>query len=161
PSVSEQARPLAAGRGRSTGRSSIVSKTTKKAMHMRPTLEALEDRSLPAVLFYTAADGTWAYNSGTGNYRQIETNKALEITEGADGILYGTWTTGGSWNVGTWRYNYWTRGWSKLTDAVATDLDAANDSTLFASFSSGIWRYNGGWQLLNGTPASELAAVDS
>jgi hypothetical protein len=154
--VSGAASPPAAGGGRSPNWSSIMLKTTKK-----PTLEALEYRSVPAVLFYTAEDGTWAHNSDTGNYRQIETNKAVEITEGADGILYGTWTTGGSWNVGTWRYNYWTGGWSKLTEAVATDLDAANDNTLFGSFSSGIWRYNGGWQLMNNTPASELAAVDS
>jgi hypothetical protein len=144
---------------------------TTNPSRVKPAVEALENRDMPAVMFSTYASGTWAYNTDTAQWRHIEVNKAVEMTEGADGILYATYTTGGSYNVGTWRYNYWSGSWTKLTDRVATDMDAANDNTLFLSLpaqylypyrAGGTYRYtsSSGLQLVDTIPASEIAAVD-
>lgn len=120
----------------------------------RLAVEQLEDRVVPAITFAQYANGTYAYNSDTNQFRQITTAQAKAMDEGADGVLFA------SYNSGTFKYNYFTNSWSKLTTAQSSELSAANDNTLFASYSSGTWEYDAsGWHKMTAAVATQLAAV--
>lgn len=135
-------------------RSSVKSASGKPAKKSRLAVEQLEDRVVPTITFAQYGNGTFAYNSGTNQFRQITTAQAKSMDEGADGTLFA------SYNSGTWKYNWSSNVWTKLTTAQSTELSAANDNTLFASYSSGTWEYDAtGWHKMSSAVATQLAAV--
>lgn len=122
----------------------------------RLELETLEARDVPAIVFASYGDGTWAYNADNGNWRHLTQHQPMAMDEGQDGVLYA------SYGDGTYRYNYDTNHWYKLTSSTTTVLSAPDvGNCLFASFDSGTFRWKGSaWLKTADAEARLLAAVD-
>jgi hypothetical protein len=146
-------------------------KTSKAAARTTLKVEGLEDRTVPAVVFYTNAGGTEAYNTVTGAFRHLENTRAVKMTEGADGVLVASYATGA--RAGTWVYNYHWNEWAKISNRVATALDApTTGGTVFVSLPGGYdggvyktggtfsWSALGGFKQLSTATATQIAAVD-
>lgn len=101
--------------------------TSRKARPL--TVEPLQDRLAPAVLFGSYPSGTWAFNQDTYQWRKIDTARPAAMDEGADGTLFASYSNG----MGTWRYTYGSNTWQRVSWAYYPRLSAATDNTLFAS----------------------------
>jgi hypothetical protein len=142
-----------------------ATRSNRHADAVKLQMEELGERIVPSIVFGQYSSGTWAFDSSTGFWRFLTPNQANAITEGADGVLFGSYVT---YSVeGTWSYNYWTGSWTRLTSWTASALSAATDNSLFGSFytggfyETGTWEYSpqGAWTQLTGRNAIHLTAV--
>jgi hypothetical protein len=107
-----------------------------------------------SVLFGAYGNGTFAYNTGNGSWRQINSAAPTAMTEGSSGTLFA------SMSDGVYKYTYANNSWVKLTSYTASVMSASRDNTLFATLNGrGTWEYHGSWKLINFLGADTLAAV--
>jgi hypothetical protein len=127
-----------------------------------PTVEALEGREVPAIVFGHWTSGLHAYNADTGTWRDVdmagkENEKPKFMDEGYDGRLFATFSDG------TYAYTYATDHWSKLTGASAAQtlaMGASSDGALFLASTTGTHRWWGNvWTTIEDNAAKKIAAV--
>jgi hypothetical protein len=141
----------------------------KQDLQRRPQLEELEDRATPSITFsayssvsdyshLASGPGVYAYNSNTGRWRILTTSLPSQMTEGADGVLYG------GFSDGTWRYDYnsgYSGNWSRISPLRPRAMDASPDDTLAVSYDYyGTWEYHGTyayWTLMTPSTAMSIA----
>src|SRR5262249_22203343 len=100
----------------------------------RPQVEGLEERVVQSILFGAYGNGTFAYNTDNGSWRQVTPAVPNVMTEGSSGTLYA------GFSDGIYRYTYGNGSLVKLTNYRATALSAAGDNTLFATLQNhGTW----------------------
>jgi hypothetical protein len=127
-------------------------------------VEQLDERLVPSglpdevtapVVFMVRDDGTWAHNLINHTWRQITPLKASVMDEGAGNTFFG------AFGSGTYKYNYDTEQWTMLSSHQALKLDAAVDNTLVATFEDlgGTWEWDGNWDMICETKASDIAVV--
>ncbi|MGF1583654.1 MAG: hypothetical protein ACFCD0_30420 [Gemmataceae bacterium] len=121
----------------------------------RLQVEALDDRVLPAVTFFSGVSGITMYDHLTGNTQVITPNQPYAIDEGRDGVVFA------SFDSGVWYYNGNNDRWGRLSPNPAQVISAAEDNTLVASFvGQGTFQFaQGNWRRLTRRPADQLATV--
>jgi hypothetical protein len=112
-----------------------------------------------SVLFGSYSNGTFAYNTANGMWREITPWKSYTMTEGSSGTLFASFD-----GHGIYKYTYGNNRLVRINTDTASVLSAASDNTLFAGLISsrgnvGTAEYTGSWRVINIFTPYELAAV--
>src|SRR5271165_5023832 len=88
----------------------------------RPQLESLEGRIVQSVLFGSYSNGTFAYNTANGKWREITPWKSYTMTEGSSGTLFASFD-----GHGIYEYTYGNNRLVRINTDTASVLSAARD----------------------------------
>jgi hypothetical protein len=100
-----------------------------------------------------ANNGLWRWSASTMTWQKLSDLLANRIQVTADGILYGTFGSNG-----TWRWSP-TTGWDKLSGFISNVFAVSDSDAFFGSYAAGsvgIWRWTtgSGWQLLTSSQST-------
>jgi hypothetical protein len=125
----------------------------------RPTLEQLEDRTVPSTIAGSYTDGVWRWDSSAG-WAHLTNMQATILHVDDAGDVYGQYTDG------LWRWGAST-GWAHLESTsgmgTAKDFQVTSSGVLYADFgTSGIWRWSfDGWQKISNLAVTSFAVSRS
>ena len=107
-------------------------------------------------LFLVRADGTYVADLLTGASQRITPSRAAVLTEGANGVLFGSFP-----GFGTFRYDVATGAFTPVSAFAARALSATPNNELFGSWDGfGTFEYvNGVFSRVSPFAADRLAAV--
>jgi hypothetical protein len=100
--------------------------------------------------FASYSNGTWEYN---GSWYQLTTAPAYSLAAVSNHDVYASYANG------TWQANHGV--WTHITPAIPYAMSASPGGALFGSYRDGIWEYNGSWQQLGTSAATQIAAVSN
>jgi glucose/arabinose dehydrogenase len=108
------------------------------------------------VAFLVRGDGTYVSDLLNGASQRISTSRATALTEGANGVLFGSFP-----GFGTFRYDVATGGFTPVSPFTARALSATPNNELFGSWDAfGTFEYvNGVFNRVSPLAADRLAAV--
>jgi hypothetical protein len=125
----------------------------------RPQLESLEGRIVQSIIFGSYSNGTFAYSTANGKWREVTPWTTYTMTEGSSGTLFASYN-----GHGIYKYTYGNNKLVRINTDTASVLSAARDNTLFAGLYSsrgnvGTAEYTGRWRVINVDTPYEIAAV--
>jgi hypothetical protein len=140
-----------------------------------PTLEELESRDCPTVIFSAFSSGIWAYDDSNGSFRQTTPFRpvAMATSSGYTGTTLDHYLVAAFVGFGTYQYDANLNQWSQITSYTAkllTTSPAYSDpitgaqypAAFYASFDSlGIWKNSlKTWTQISPIAADKLVSID-